>query len=154
MKRIVTFIMLFTFITTSVFAQKTLSRIVRDYQKKNSEFTFVIPTFLIKIGLAFGDMDKEDREVLEMLEDMKIVVSENQFNMNDFTALEDGIRNGDFVEVMRAQERDERVRMIMNHKSKNKSEMLMIVENDDENVLMLFDFYGEPDLKKLMTLAD
>ena len=164
MKRLVTFIMLITLVTSSVFAQETLSSIVRDYQRHNSEFTFVIPTFLIKIGLVFGDMNNKDsevailndkdREILEMLEDMKIVVSENPFNMNDFTALEDGIRNGDFVEVMRAQERDERVRMIMNHKSKNKSEMLMIVENNVENVLMLFDFYGEPDFKKFMALTD
>ena len=44
--------------------------------------------------------------------------------------------------------------MIMNQKTKRKSEMLMLVESDDENVLMLFDFHGEPDLKKFMALTD
>jgi len=32
--------------------------------------------------------------------------------------------------------------------------MLMIVESNDENVLLLFNFYGEPDMKKFMSLAD
>lgn len=154
MKRIVTIMMVLVLTTITVSAQNTLSDVVRDYQRENSEFTLIIPTFLIKLGLAFGDLEEEEREVLKMIDDMKIVVSENRFGNNDFAMLDEGIRNGNFQEVMTVREQNETIRMIMNKKNKRKSEMLMLVESNDENVLMLFDFYGEPDLKKFMSLAD
>jgi len=154
MKRIVTVLMVLIIATSSLFAQETLSDVVKDYQRNNSEFTLVIPSFLIKVGIAFGDMEEEDREILELIDDMKIVICENRFHKNDFSALEEGIKNGNFVEVMTVQERDEKVRMIMNQRSKKTSELLMLIESDDESVLMLFDFRGEPDFRKFISLAD
>ena len=44
--------------------------------------------------------------------------------------------------------------MIMNQRTKRKSEMLMLVESDDESVLMLFNFHGEPDFGKFLSLTD
>lgn len=150
---IVLFILLIT--TTGIFAQETLKDAVRDYQKRNSEFTMAIPSFLIKAGLAFGDIDEEDREVLEMIDNMKIVISEKNFQRSDFPILENGIKNGTFAEIMTVNDGGEKVRVIMNKKSNQKSELLMIVEgDDDENVLMLFDFHGEPDFKKLISMTD
>ena len=147
------FILLIT--TTGIFAQETLRDVVRDYQKKNSEFTMVIPSFLIKAGLAFGDMEEEEREVLEMIDDMKIVICENGFQKSDFSILDNGIKNGTFAEIMTVNDGGDKVRMIMNQKSKQKSELLMIVEGDEnENVLMLFDFHGEPDFKKFISMTD
>ena len=154
MKRIAMIFMISVLAITSLAAQETLSDVVRDYQRKNSEFTVLVPSFLIKLGLAFGDMEEDDREVLEMIDDMKIVICENSFHKNDFTALEDGIENGNFAEVMTVRDGDGKIRMIMNQKSKRKSEMLMLVESDDENVLMLFNFYGEPDFKKFIALTN
>jgi len=153
MKKIVT-TLLITILTLSGLYAQDLKDVVRDYQRNNSEFTMVIPSFLIKMGLAFGEMEDEEREAMEMIDNMKIVISENRFGKNDFTALEEGIRKGYFVELMTVYEQDDKVRMIMNQKSKRKSEMLMIVESKDENVLMLIDFHGEPDFGKFITLAD
>jgi len=147
------FILLIT--ATSIFAQETLRDVVRDYQKRNSEFTMVIPSFLIKVGLAYGDVDEEDREILEMIDDMKIVICENGFQKGDFSILDNGIKNGTFSEIMTVNDGGDKVRMIMNQKSKQKSELLMIVEGEEnENVLMLFDFHGEPDFKKFISMAD
>ena len=154
MKRILTTLSIVILTVSGLFAQNSLRDVVRDYQNKNSEFTLVIPSFLIKVGLAFGDMEEEDREILELIDDMKIVISEKGFHKHDFTMLDEGIKNGYFQEVMTVYESNEKVRMIMNQKTKRKSEMLMLVESDDENVLMLFDFHGEPDLKKFMALTD
>ena len=154
MKRILTVFLILALATSSVFAQETLRDVVRDYQRNNSEFTLVIPSFLIKIGLAFGDIEEEEREILEQIDDMKIVICENRFHKADFSLLEENIKNGNFAEVMTVQERDEKVRMIMNQKSKRTSELLMLVESDDESVLMLFDFHGEPDFRKFINLAD
>ena len=154
MKRIVTVLMVLVLATSGVFAQETLRDVVRDYQRNNSEFTLVIPSFLIKIGLAFGDIEDEEREILEQIDDMKIVISENKFHKSDFSVLEEGIKNGNFQEVLTVYDSDEKVRMIMNQKSKRTSELLMLVESDDESVLMLFDFHGEPDFRKFISLAD
>ena len=154
MKKIVTVIIVLIITAPALIAQETLRDVVRDYQRNNSEFTLVIPSFLIKMGVAFGDMEEEEREVLEMIDDMKIVICENNFRNNDFSMLEDGIKNGNFTEVMTINDGGEKVRMIMNKKTKRKSEMLMLVESDDENVLMLIDFHGEPDFKKFISLAD
>jgi len=154
MTRIVTILITLTLTASSLFAQESLRDVVRDYQNKNSEFTLVIPSFLIKMGLAFGEMEDEERDAMEMIDNMKIVICENHFHKSDFSLLDEGIRNGEFVEVMTVREQDEKVRMIMNQKSKQKSEMLMIVESKDENVLMLIDFHGEPDFGKFISLAD
>lgn len=154
MKRIATVLIILLLTAPAIIAQESLRDVVRDFQNKNSEFTLVIPSFMIKMGLAFGDMEEEEREVLEMIEDMKIVICENHFQKSDFAMLEDGIKRGNFAEVMTVIDGGEKVRMIMNQKSKRKSEMLMVVESHDENVLMLFDFHGEPDFSKFLSLAD
>lgn len=154
MKKIVTILLVIILTGSGLFAQHSLNDVVKDFQRNNRDYTLVIPSFLIKLGLAFGEMEDEEREILEMIDDMKIVISENNFRKTDFPLLEEGLKNGNFVEVMTVRERDETVRMVMNKKSKRKSEMLMLVESDDENVLMLFDFYGEPDFRKFISLAD
>lgn len=154
MKSIVTTLLIAILTVSGLFAQNSLRDVVRDYQNKNSEFTMVIPSFLIKVGLAFGDMEEEEREVLKMIDDMKIVISENGFHKHDFAMLDEGIKNGDFQEVMTVYDSNEKVRMVMNQKSKRRSEMLMLVESDDENVLMLFNFHGEPDFGKFLSLVD
>ncbi|MCK5171511.1 MAG: DUF4252 domain-containing protein [Bacteroidales bacterium] len=154
MKRIATVLIILLLTTPEIIAQETLSDVVRDYQNRNSEFTLVIPSFLIKVGLAFGDMEDEDREILEMIDDMKIVICENHFHKSDFSTLEEGIKNGNFVEIMTINDGGDKVRMIMNQKLKRKSEMLMLVESNDENVLMLFGFHGEPDYSKFLSFVD
>ncbi len=154
MKRIVSILLVVILSTAGLAAQETLRDVVKDFQRNNSEFTLVIPSFLIKLGLAYGDMEEEEREVLKMIDNMKIVVSENHFHKADFPLLDEGIKNGKFAEVMTVRERDETVRMVMNQKSKRKSEMLMLVESDNESVLMLFDFHGEPDFSKFVSLAN
>ena len=154
MKKLVASVLVVLITATSIFAQETLREVVRDFQRNNSEFTLVIPSFLIKAGLAFGEMEDEEREVLKQIDDMKIVICDHYFSNYDFHILEDGIKSGKFSELMTVKEQDETVRMIMNKKSERKSEMLMLVESDDETVMMLFNFKGEPDFKKFMALVD
>jgi len=154
MKRIVAVIIVIMLATPALFAQETLREVVREYQNNNSEFTFVIPSFMIKMGLAFGDMEEEDREILEILDDMKIIICQKDFQKNDFALLDKGIKSGKFVEVMTVYDGNEKVRMVVNKKSEKKSEMLMLVESDDENVMMLFNFHGEDDYKKFLSLAN
>lgn len=154
MKRIVAVIIVIMLATTALFAQETLREVVREYQNNNSEFTFVIPSFMIKMGLAFGDMEEEDREILEILDDMKIIICQKDFQKNDFALLDKGIKSGKFVEVMTVYDGNEKVRMVVNKKSEKKSEMLMLVESDDENVMMLFNFNGDADYKKFLSLAN
>jgi hypothetical protein len=88
-----------------------------------------------------------------MLDDMKIIICQNDFQKNDFALLDKGIKSGKFAEVMTVYDGNEKVRMVVNKKSERKSEMLMLVESDDENVLMLFNFNGEDDYKKFLSLA-
>jgi len=154
MKRIVTVLIVLILTAPALLAQESLRDVVRDYQNKNSEFTLVIPSFLIKVGLAFGEIEDEEREVLEMIDDMKIVICDNHFHKSDFMMLEEGINNGNFAEVMTVNDGNDKIRMIMNQRTKRKSEMLMLVESDDESVLMLFNFHGEPDFGKFLSLAD
>ncbi len=154
MKRIVTVLVILTLAISNIYAQESLRDVVKEYQDHNSEFTLIIPSFLIKMGAAFGDLEEEEREMLSQIHDMKIVISEDHFHKSDFTLLEDGIKSGNFQEVMTVNDGGEKVRMIMNKKSSRKTEMLMLVESYEENVLMLFDFHGEPDFKKLLSLAD
>jgi hypothetical protein len=155
MKRIAVVLMILILATSSLFAQESLRDVVNDYQNNNSEFAIFIPGFVIKMGVAFGDMEEEEKEVLSQIHDMKVVICEHHFQKSDFSMLEEGIKTGNFQEVMTVNDGGDNIRMIMNKKSKRKSEMLMLVEsNDDNNVLLLFDFKGEPDFSKFLSLAD
>lgn len=145
--------MIFGLLSSLGYAQN-LRDVVREYQDNNSEFTIVIPSFLFKMGLAFGDLEDDEKEVLQCIDNMKIVVSESNFKKGDFGLLDDGLKSGKFAEVMTVREKDETVRMIVNKRNKRKSELLMLVESDDENVLMLFGFHGEPDFSKFVCLVD
>lgn len=153
MKKIVALLVVFGLLSSVSLAQ-SLRDVVCEYQDNNSEMTIVIPSFLFKMGIAFGDLEEEEKEVLNCIDNMKIVVSESNFQNSDFGLLDEGLKSGKFAEVMTVREQDETVRMIVNKKNKRKSELLMLVESDDENVLMLFNFHGEPDFKKFACLVD
>lgn len=92
MKRIVSILLVVILSTAGLAAQESLRDVVKEFQRNNSEFTLVIPSFLIKLGLAYGDMEDEEREVLKMIDNMKIVVSENHFRKADFSLLDEGIK--------------------------------------------------------------
>ena len=129
MKRIVIVLLVLVLTAPAIIAQETLRDVVKDYQNNNSEITLVIPSFIIKTGIAFSDMENEEKEIFKLIDNMKIVICEKRFHKPDFLLLEDGIKNGNFAEVITIQEQGEKVRMIMNKKSKRKSELLMLVES-------------------------
>ena len=104
MKRIIASIVVVMLTIPSLFAQETLRDVVKDYQRDNSEFSIFIPTFIIKVGIAFGDLEKEEREILKQIDDMRIVISENGFYKEDLVGLEEGIKSGKFTELMTVQE--------------------------------------------------
>lgn len=79
-------------------------------------------------------MEEEEREVFKMIDNMKIVICENQNHSINFSALEEGIKNGNFAEVMTVHDSNEKIRMILNKKSKRRTELLMLVESDEENL--------------------
>lgn len=154
MKKIIGIALVLMLSTSILTAQETLREVVKDYQNKNSEFTLVIPSFLVKMGVQFGDLEDDEREVLENIDNMKIVICEHGFNKSDFSLLDEGIRKGKFSELITVNDGGDKVRMIINKKSERRSELLMLVESDDENVLLLMNFHGEPDFKKLACLVD
>jgi len=154
MKKIVTVLVLFIFVVPALMAQNTLKDVVRDYQRQNSEFTMVIPSFIFKMGLAYGDLEDEEREVLQQIDKMEIVVSDKGFRNNEFALLDEGIRNGQFKEIMTVYDHKDKVRMIVNQKNKRKSELLMLVEDGSENVMILMNLHGEPDFSKFISLVD
>lgn len=154
MKKIVA-ILVFLVITAPVLlAQESLRDVVRDYQRKNSEFTMVIPSFIFKMGLAYGDLEDEEREVLKQIDKMKIIIAKNGFRNHDFQLLNDGIKKGKFNEILTVYDQKNLARMIVNQKNKRKSELLMLVEDGQESVMILMDIHGEPDFSKFISLAD
>lgn len=154
MKKIVTVLVLLILTTPALIAQNTLKDVVREFQQKNSEITMVIPSFIMKFGLAFGDLDDAEREAFKAIDNMKIVVSEKSFYNDDLSLLDDGLKGGKFIEVMTVHDHKNKVRMIVNQKNKRKSELLMLVEDGSENVMILMNLHGDPDFSKFISLAD
>ncbi|MEE4196688.1 MAG: DUF4252 domain-containing protein [Bacteroidales bacterium] len=135
-------------------AQESLKDVVREYQQKNSEFTMVVPRFLLKMGLAYGDLDEAERDVLKQIDHMKIVISDNGFFGDEMSMLDDGIKKGQFKEIMTVYDQKDKVRMVYNQKNERKSELLMLVEDGSEHVMILMNINGKPDFSKFMVLAD
>ncbi len=154
MKKIVSILVLLILTTPVLMAQNTLKDVVREYQRKNSEFTMVIPSFILKTGLTYGDLEDEEREFLQQIDRIKIVVSDKGFRNNEFILLDNGIKEGRFKEIMTVYDQKDKVRMVYHQKNNRKSELLMLVEDGTENVMILMNLHGEPDFSKLMVLAD
>ena len=154
MKKIAAILFLLMLITPSLMAQNTLKDVVRDYQRQNSEFTMVIPSFIFKMGLAFGDLEDEEREVLQQIDKMKIIISDKRFRNNEFILLDEGIKDGRFKEIMTVYDQKDKVRMVYHQKNDRKSELLMLVEDGTENVMILMNLHGKPDFSKFISLAD
>jgi len=154
MKKIAAILFLLMLITPSLMAQNTLKDVVRDYQRQNSEFTMVIPSFIFKMGLAFGDLEDEEREVLQQIDKMKIIISDKRFRNNEFILLDEGIKEGRFKEIMTVYDQKDKVRMVYHQKNDRKSELLMLVEDGTENVMILMNLHGKPDFSKFISLAD
>jgi len=154
MKKIVSILVLLMLTTPVLMAQNTLKDVVREYQRKNSEFTMVIPSFILKTGLTYGDLEDEEREFLQQIDRIKIVVSDKGFRNNEFILLDNGIKEGRFKEIMTVYDQKDKVRMVYHQKNNRESELLMLVEDGTENVMILMNLHGEPDFSKLMVLAD
>jgi hypothetical protein len=154
MKKIAAILFLFMLITSSLMAQNTLKDVVRDYQRQNSEFTMVIPSFIFKMGLVYGDLEDEEREVIKQIDKMKIIISDKGFKNNEFILLDEGIKEGRFKEIMTVYDQKDKVRMVYHQKNDRKSELLMLVEDGTENVMILMNLHGEPDFSKFISLAD
>jgi len=154
MKKIAAILFLLMLITASLMAQNTLRDVVRDYQRQNSEFTMVIPSFILKMGLAYGDLEDEERDVLKQIDKMKIIISDKGFKDNEFILLDEGIKEGRFKEIMTVYDQKDKVRMVYHQKNDRKSELLMLVEDGTENVMILMNLHGEPDFSKFISLAD
>ena len=154
MKKIAAILFLLMLITPSLMAQNTLKDVVRDYQRQNSEFTMVIPSFILKMGLAYGDLEDEERDVLKQIDKMKIIISDKGFKDNEFILLDEGIKEGRFKEIMTVYDQKDKVRMVYHQKNDRKSELLMLVEDGTENVMILMNLHGEPDFSKFISLAD
>jgi len=154
MKKIAAILFLLMLITPSLMAQNTLKDVVRDYQRQNSEFTMVIPSFILKMGLAYGDLEDEEREVVKQIDKMKIIISDKGFKNNEFILLDEGIKEGRFKEIMTVYDQKDKVRMVYHQKNDRKSELLMLVEDGTENVMILMNLHGKPDFSKFISLAD
>ena len=154
MKKIAAILFLLMLITASLMAQNTLRDVVRDYQRQNSEFTMVIPSFILKMGLAYGDLEDEERDVLKQIDKMKIIISDKGFKDNEFILLDEGIKEGRFKEIMTVYDQKDKVRMVYHQKNDRKSELLMLVEDGTENVMILMNLHGKPDFSKFISLAD
>ncbi|MDK2979088.1 MAG: hypothetical protein PWP52_1802 [Bacteroidales bacterium] len=124
MKKIVSILVLLILTTPVLMAQNTLKDVVREYQRKNSEFTMVIPSFILKTGLTYGDLEDEEREFLQQIDRIKIVVSDKGFRNNEFILLDNGIKEGRFKEIMTVYDQKDKVRMVYHQKNNRKSELL------------------------------
>ncbi|MFP4023039.1 MAG: DUF4252 domain-containing protein [Thiohalospira sp.] len=154
MKKIVTVLVLFMITAPALLAQESLREVVRDYQRKNREFTMVIPSFMFKMGLAYGDLEDDEKELLEQINKMKIVFAKNGFRNHDFQLLNEGVKNGNFNEILTVYDKKNLARMIIHEKNEKKSELLMLVEDGHESVMILMDLHGKPDFSKFISLAD
>lgn len=154
MKKIVPILVLLMLATPVLMAQNTLKDVVREYQRQNSEFTIAIPSFILKMGLAYGDLEDEEREVVKQIDKMKIIISDKGFKNNEFILLDEGIKEGRFKEIMTVYDQKDKIRMVYHPKNDRKSELLMLVEDGTENVMILMNLHGEPDFSKFISLAD
>lgn len=135
MKKILTLVtVLFVFVSVS--QAQTLKGFFDKYHKDH-RFEYVsVGKFVLNLGLIFGNLDKNDKEMLSSIKHINILTSNSNNDsgfsdtvFNDFKTI---ISNGVFEEVVECRSQGEKVNVYFRRINHRSADLLMVTKEKDE----------------------
>lgn len=114
------------------------SELYRKYAGTEGVTSLRIPRIVLRIALLVGDLEEPERELIRNIDRMWILAVEdpvlnNRINFMDETA--GWIRSGEYEEIMRVNEKNEKVCILIKETGDMINEMLIVVSGE-ENVMV------------------
>ncbi len=120
-------------------AQHTkINHLFSTYRGEEEVIALYIPGFLCRLAATFGDLSGEERELLNSIKSIRILVSENpdlNSRVNFAKEINSGKLNKNYRILLSVHEADEDV-LILGYNKKDYIQDLIIVVGGDENVLV------------------
>lgn len=158
MKKLLTLVaVLFVFVSIS--QAQTLKGFFDKYHKDNRFEYVTVGKFVLNLGLIFGNLDKNDKEMLSSIKHINILTS-NSMNdsgfsdtvYNDFKTI---ISNGVFEELVECRSQGEKVNVYFRRINHKVADLLVVTKGKDEmNFIWLNGNLSEKILKNIENKSD
>lgn len=150
MKTIYLFLLATLFLFTSCEYNPGVSEAFTKYRFKDGVTTITIPGWVIGLAANFGDIEKNERELLQSIDKVRVlVVEDNDLNakINLHKEFSTKInRNNDYEELMTVRDENEDITIFGKMNENVITEMVVLVGGDDNALIYL---KGEIDPKMI-----
>ncbi|MFW5774566.1 MAG: DUF4252 domain-containing protein [Tangfeifania sp.] len=141
MKRLFLFPVLFLFLFTSCDDETGVSEAFTKYRFKDGVTTITVPGWLIHSAAMWGDLDREERDLLRSIDKVKILTIENKV-LNERSNLHEEFyetvrKRGDLEELLVVRDDNEQVTIFGKAGEDSIEEMLILVGGDDNAIIYL-----------------
>jgi len=141
MKRFLLLPILFLFLFTSCDDETRVSEAFTKYRFKDGVTTITVPGWLIHSVAMWGDLDREERDLLRSIDKVKILTIEDR-ELNTRSNLhkefyESVRKRGDLEELLVVRDGNEQVTIFGKADEDSIEEMLILVGGDDNAIIYL-----------------
>jgi len=121
------------------------SKLYRKYAGVEGITSFRIPRMVLRIALLAGDLEKPERDLIRNIDRMWILVVEDPVLNTRINFIDESagwIRSGEYEEIMRVNEKDENVCILIKETGDLISEMLIVISGEENMMVRIQgDFY-------------
>ena len=141
MKRLFLLPVLFLFVFTSCTDETGVSKAFTKYRFKDGVTTITVPGWLIQTAAMWGDLEREERNLLRSIDKVKILTIEDK-ELNARSNLhkefyENVRKRGDLEELLVVRNGNEQVTIFGKADEDSIEEMLILVGGDDNAIIYL-----------------
>lgn len=139
MKRLIVILVASIFIFSACDTNSGVTKAFAKYSHEKGVTSITVPGWLISLGAKFGDLSKEERELLDCVDKVKVLAIENddlnsRINLHKEFHLEIN-KNKEYEELLTVRDKNENV-TIFAKMDENVIEEIVILVGGDENVMV------------------
>lgn len=141
MKRFYLFFIAVFFVVTSCETNTAVSTAFAKYSHRKDVTSITIPGWLISLGARFGDLEKEERRLLDCIDKVKVLAIENESlneRINLHKEFHDNInKNNDYEELLTVNDDEQNVTIFGKMDENVIREMIVLVGGNDNAIVYL-----------------
>lgn len=139
MKRIILILIASAFLFTACDTNPGVSKAFAKYSHQEGVTTITVPGWLISLGSRFVDLSKEERNLVDCIDKVKVLTIEND-DLNARINLHEEFhaqinKNNDYEELLSVRDKEENI-TIFGKMDENTIEEMVILVGGDENVMV------------------
>ena len=141
MKRVLILLAAILFLFSSCGYEPGVSEAFAKYRFKEGVTTITVPGWVIGLAARFGDLEKSEREILECIDKVRVLVVENddlnaRINLNEEFSRKINTKN-DFEELMSVHDPHDDVTIFGKMDDQVITEMVILVGGDDNALIYI-----------------